>query len=76
MGTAGIEGDADDAFELVSRPTRPGAAAAPLPAKPARRSADEVGCCWLLASCCLGWGAAGCLLLRAAVRGRFMHTSR
>lgn len=42
MGTAGIEGDADDAFELVGRPLRPGAA---LAGKPARPGDLEVGCC-------------------------------
>lgn len=62
MGTAGIEGNADDAFELVGRPRRPGAPAAAAPAKPAPQSTHEVGnsLCWEAACCCC------CCLVSAA----------
>lgn len=64
MGSAGMEGDADDAFELVGKPRAISGAAAQLATQPARPRDSQVragNCC-----CCRGSWVADRLMEEAA----------
>lgn len=74
MERAQVDGDADDAFEMVARPRRPGAPApAPtgLAVKPLRPSEYQVR--WL--SCCYWMVCQACLPMKGQCWSRFEQGS-